>query len=249
MELAKGLKYNLSGLWFAVKKPKLLFLGILRFAIIVIMTIAAASLILVYHKELLGLLWRQPESQWTLWLWYLLSWLLTLFMVLVAGVVAYLLSQILFSVIIMDYMSRITEKILTGDLKEGAKLPLFQMLLYLVRQEIPRTVLPVLLSLALMAAGWLTPAGPLIAIFSSCLAVIFMAWDNTDLVPARRMVSFRKRFGFLSANTLFHLGFGLPFLIPGLNILFLSFAPVGATIYRLSNVIEEFETGSDEKKL
>jgi CysZ protein len=29
----------------------------------------------------------------------------------------------------------------------------------------------------------------------------------------------------------FHLGFGLPFLIPVLNIVLLSFAPVGATLY------------------
>ena len=231
MGLSEGLKYNLRGFWFGIKKPKLLFLGIIRFLVIIIITILAASLILVYHKELLGLLWDQPESYWILWLWHLLSWLVTLFLVVVSGVLSYLLAQILFSVIIMDYMSRITEKILTGNSKEGTKLPIFKMLLYLIKQEIPRTFLPVLLSLALMILGWLTPAGPLIAIFSSCLAVIFLAWDNTDLVPARRMVSFRERFRFLYRNILFHFGFGLPFLIPGLNILFLSFAPVGATIH------------------
>jgi CysZ protein len=31
----------------------------------------------------------------------------------------------------------------------------------------------------------------------------------------------------------FHLGFGLPFLVPILNIVFLAFAPVGATLYYL----------------
>jgi CysZ protein len=31
----------------------------------------------------------------------------------------------------------------------------------------------------------------------------------------------------------FHLGFGLLFLVPVLNILLLSFAPVGATLYYL----------------
>ncbi|WDN89179.1 CysZ protein [Desulfosarcina sp. BuS5] len=231
MGLSEGLKYNLRGLWFGIKKPKLLFLGIIRFLAIIIITILAASLILVYHKELLGLVWNQPESYWILWLWYLLSWLVTFFLVVVSGVLSYLLAQILFSVIIMDYMSRITEKILTGNSHEEAKLPVAQLLLYLIKQEIPRTFLPVLLSLALMILGWLTPAGPLIAILSSCLAVIFLAWDNTDLVPARRMVSFRERFRFLFRNILFHFGFGLPFLIPGLNILFLSFAPVGATIH------------------
>ena len=231
MGLSEGLKYNLRGLWFGIKKPKLLLLGIIRFVAVIIITILAASLILVYHKELLGLIWDQPESYWILWLWYLLSWLVTFFLVVVSGVLSYLLAQILFSVIIMDYMSRITEKILTGNLKEETKLPVFQMLLYLIKQEIPRTFLPVLLSLTLMILGWLTPAGPLIAIFSSCLAAIFLAWDNTDLVPARRIFSFKERFKFLYRNIFFHLGFGLPFLIPGLNLLFLSFAPVGATIY------------------
>jgi CysZ protein len=34
----------------------------------------------------------------------------------------------------------------------------------------------------------------------------------------------------------FHLGFGLCFLIPALNMLFLSFAPVGATLYYLEHL-------------
>jgi CysZ protein len=60
-----------------------------------------------------------------------------------------------------------------------------------------------------------------------------MAWDSTDLVFARRMEPFRLRLGRLSGNIGFHLGFGLWFLIPGLNLLFLSFAPVGGTLFAL----------------
>jgi CysZ protein len=45
------------------------------------------------------------------------------------------------------------------------------------------------------------------------------------------MEPFSKRFSWLSKNFLFHLGFGLPFLIPVVNILLLSFAPVGATLF------------------
>jgi CysZ protein len=75
----------------------------------------------------------------------------------------------------------------------------------------------------------------LVAIISSAIAVIFFAWDNTDLLPARRLEPFKKRFRFLVDKFVFHLGFGLPFLIPGLNIVFLSFAPVGGTLYMLDN--------------
>jgi CysZ protein len=82
-----------------------------------------------------------------------------------------------------------------------------------------------------MVLGWLTPLGPVLAVLSSGIAVIFLAWDNTDLVPARRLYPYKKRFRLLLDSLTFHLGFGLLFLIPVLNILFLSFAPVGATIY------------------
>jgi CysZ protein len=73
----------------------------------------------------------------------------------------------------------------------------------------------------------------LITILSSGIAVIFLAWDNTDLTPARQLVPFKERFRSLRGSLLFHLGFGILFLIPVLNILFLSFAPVGATLYQI----------------
>jgi CysZ protein len=84
----------------------------------------------------------------------------------------------------------------------------------------------------------LTPLGPVITVLSSATAVIFLAWDNTDLIPARRQVPFGERFRILRRNLLFHLGFGLLFLIPILNILFLAFAPVGATLYYIDKTTE-----------
>ena len=86
-----------------------------------------------------------------------------------------------------------------------------------------------------MTLGWLTPLGPFVAIISSAVAAVFLSWDNTDLVPARRLDPFGRRFKFLLKNLPFHLGFGLLFIIPVVNILFLSFAPVGATLYYVDN--------------
>jgi CysZ protein len=81
-----------------------------------------------------------------------------------------------------------------------------------------------------MLIGLFTPLSPLILFVSSIAAAVFLAWDNTDLVPARRLYPFKTRIGFLKKNLTFHIGFGLLFLIPGFNIIFLSFAPVGATL-------------------
>jgi CysZ protein len=232
MTLADGITYNIRGLWLGLKTPKLLFWGLVRFFMVIAITIISATVILSYHHEILNLIWSKPESAWIIWLWHMFSWLLSFILVGVSAVISYLVSQILFSVIIMDHMSRITEIKMTGNVKEPEKMPMIKLFLYLIRQEIPRTIIPVMISLILMLGG-LTPIGPILAILSSCIAAVFLAWDNTDLLPARRLFTFKERFGFLKKNILFHLGFGLPFLIPVLNLLFLSFAPVGATIYQL----------------
>jgi len=154
-------------------------------------------------------------------------------------VVSFLISQFLFSVFIMDAMSRITEQRITGVEKASLHVPWFKYFFYLLRQEIPRAVIPVMILLLLMIVGWFTPLSPVLTIISSLLTGIFLAWDNTDLVPARRLEPFGSRFKFLLRNFNFHLGFGLWFLIPVLNIVFLSFAPVGATLYYIERIDAE----------
>ena len=231
MNFFSGITYNVRGLWLGIKTPKLLVLGLIRIAVVIIITILSASLILIYHEAILNFIWSKPTSQWILWLWYIVSWLLSLSLVGLSAILSYLVSQILFCVIIMDYMSQVTERMIVGQENEPEKVSILRQFSYLLRQEIPRSILPVLITLLLMVLGWLTPLGPVLAIVSSGIAAIFLAWDNTDLVPARRLYPFKKRFKLLLSSLTFHLGFGLLFLIPVLNIVFLSFAPVGATIY------------------
>lgn len=233
MDLLNGLLYNIRGLRLGIKTAKLLFWGLIRFAMVLLITVLLAGLILSYHQEILNLIWAKPESLWVLWLWHLLSWLVSLFLVALAALFSYLISQILFSVVIMDHMSRITELKVTGRVREPERGPMYRLFLHLVKQEIPRTILPVLVSALIMILGWLIALGPILVLISSGIAIIFLAWDNTDLIPARRLVPFKNRFRSLLKTIPFHLGFGLPFLVPGLNFLFLSFAPVGATIYYL----------------
>ena len=233
MNLINGIKYNLRGLRMGFNTPQLLMLGLIRFFLVILITLFAAGLILAYHQEILSFIWTKPESPWVTWLWHLLSWLLSAVLVGLSAVISFLVSQILFSVLIMDLMSRITEKKVTGNIQEASNMTWWRHFLFLIKQEIPRTTVPVLLSLLLLIIGWLTPLGPVITILSSGIAVIFLAWDNTDLTPARQLVPFQERFRSLRGSLLFHLGFGLLFLIPVLNILFLSFAPVGATLYQI----------------
>ena len=233
MGFVKGIGYNFRGLFLGLKTPRLLLWGLLRFIVVILLTIVAAGFIFAYHQEMLEIIWNKPTSHWILWVWHLVSWVLSLALFGLSAVFSYLISQIFFSVLIMDHMSRITERQTTGGVEEPETISIFHLFVYLIKQEIPRTTIPVLLAILLMLLGWLTPLGPFIAILSSGIAAIFLAWDNTDLIPARRMNPFAARFRFLMGTLSFHLGFGIPFLIPGLNLLLLSFAPVGATLYHL----------------
>jgi CysZ protein len=233
MHFFSGLSYQFRGLGLGIRTPRLCFLGLVRFLIVIVITVLLASLVVDHHREILSLVWKAPASKWILWFWQLVSWLLAALLVGLSALAGYLLSQIFFSVLIMDAMSRITEKMVTGRVIAPPEMGFFRQLLELIWQEIPRALLPVALLMGLMVAGWLTPLGPVISIVSSCLSVIFLAWDNTDLTDARRMAPFRERFNFLLSTLTFHLGFGLPFLVPVLNVLLLSFAPVGATLFQI----------------
>jgi CysZ protein len=233
VNIFSGILYNLKGLWLGIRTPRLLLLGVLRFVVVAILTVAVSGLILTKHADILVLLWQQPESAWIAWAWHLASWLLSILLMGLSAVAAYLLAQVLFAVFIMDLMSRITERLVSGHSEAATKVPIITQMGFLVRQELPRNIIPVILTLIIMVLGWFTPLGPVLTIVSPMVAVIFLAWDNTDLIPARNLQPFGQRFKTLGKTLPFHLGFGLLFLIPVLNLLFLSFAPVGATLYHL----------------
>lgn len=234
MGLIKGITYNIKGLLLGLRTPRLLLLGLIRFCLIIAVTAAAIGIILYFHSSLLGSIWPRPQSAWLIWLWVLVSWLVTIILMGLSAVMAYLVSQILFSVVIMDKMSRITETIVTGDVFQASEMGVGQQFIHLIKQEIPRAILPILFTVLLSILGWLTPFGPLVTLVLTSVAVVFVAWDNTDLTPARRLQPFGRRFRFLLKTIPFHLGFGLLFLIPVANILFLAFAPVGATLYYMA---------------
>ncbi|SMC68570.1 CysZ protein [Desulfocicer vacuolatum DSM 3385] len=236
MNFIKGIVYNFRGLLMGMRTPGLLMLGLLRFVMVIIISMALAGSIMVWHREILNMIWTMPESGWLIYIWTALSWLLSIFLVMLSSLIAYLIAQVFFCVFIMDLMSRITEKIIKGETHGPVeKMSLLRTVFHLICQEIPRAVIPMVLMLVLMVVGLLTPLGPGVAVVSALVAGAFLAWDNTDLVPARRMNTFAVRFRYFKKNILFHLGFGICFLIPWLNILFLSFAPVGATLFFIEN--------------
>lgn len=233
MDILRGIQFNFRGLMMGLRTPSLLMLGLLRFFVVLLIGLGAAAVFLAYHQDIMQVIWTKPESLWVLWLWYISSWLLSLILLALTSVVGYFVCQVLFCVLIMDQMSRITERLITGQEKTPTKHSLPAQLVYLIKQETPRAIIPVFVTLGLMAIGWLTPLGPFLTVVGPLAAAMFLAWDNTDLVPARRLYPFRDRLQLFRRQLMFHLGFGLPFLIPLANLLLLSFAPIGATLFQI----------------
>ena len=89
MDLLDGIAYNFRGLGLGLKTPKLLFLGLARFAAIVVVTLISAGLILAYNQEIMNLIWAKPESQWVIWLWHLISWLISIILIGVSAIMAF----------------------------------------------------------------------------------------------------------------------------------------------------------------
>lgn len=232
MGILKGISYNVRGLMMGLQDRRLFWWGVSRFILMIIVVSFLAGLILGFSQDIMRMIWERPEKQWLAWIWHALSWLISALLMGISFLFSYIISQILFSVLIMDHMSKIVEKKINGAVQQSEKgtLGLF---LYLIGQEIPRAVLPIGISAVLFVLGWFVPMGPIVSILSALAAAVFLAWDNTDIVAARRMVPFKERFRLLMGSLPFHVGFGLPFLIPFLNIAFLAFAPVGGTLYFL----------------
>ncbi len=227
-----GLKYSFKGISLASKKPKLLALGILRLVLIAAMAAMGIALALAYHDRALELVWTRPQSAWIVWLWYMVSWLFALVWAALASIASYLIAQIFFSLFIMDLMSRITEQT-TGSTLPDNNLSFGAYFGHLIRQEIPRTIIPVIVTFCIMGIGWFTFLAPMVTLIMPPVAAAFLAWESTDLVPARKLLPFSIRWAFFRRHFPAHVGFGLPFLVPVLNIVLLSFAPVGGTLLYL----------------
>ena len=128
MGFFKGFSYNLKGLRFGLKHPRLMLLGLVRFAVILVVTGLCAAVVIAYYKDISAAVWAMPESAWLQWLWHLFSWIVALALFGASALVAFVLSQVLFSVLIMDLMSRRTEKLITGAEQAAPSMPVALMI-------------------------------------------------------------------------------------------------------------------------
>ncbi len=237
-----GIWYGFRCHWDAMallkKERSLLLWGLSRFLLILGLTVVFTWLAVSYNHEIFGLIWQRPETGWARHLWTLLLWLFTLKLIILGTILAYIVSQGVFGALIADHMSQLTQRALGFETRPSSMGGLKHMV-FIVKQEIPRVFVPVLPSVSVMILGWMIPFGFVPVILSGLVTSAFLAWDYTDLVPARELWTFSQRWAFFKKNLLGHIVLGLPFLIPFLNIFLLSLGPVSGTIFFLRTIGRE----------
>jgi CysZ protein len=226
-----GLWCHIEALKIFRQKKSLIFWASLRFITLIVLFVILSAIAISNNREVLQLLWLKPQNYFLVILWYLLLFITSIILMFAAGIISYIISQILFGVLIADHMSILTESIVTGKIT-NPQMSLGH-LIFLIKQEIPRTFIPLITTSAIMVFGWILPLGVVLVVASVLLSCLFTAWDYTDLVPARALYSFKERFGMFKKDILGHLGFGLPFAVPFLNVLLFSMGPVSGTLFYL----------------
>ena len=131
-----GIRYNLRGLKLGLQTPSLLALGLARLMIILILTAAAIALVLSRYQQITDAMWTRPDSSWLIWLWHMLSWLMALLLSGISAILAFLVAQVMFSVVIMDYMSRIAERKTAGNEIPPPAMPWYSYFFYLLKDII-----------------------------------------------------------------------------------------------------------------
>ncbi|MCA1787039.1 MAG: hypothetical protein LC657_13785, partial [Desulfobacteraceae bacterium] len=89
MDFFRGIQYNIQGMTLSLRHPKLLWLGLLRFAVILMLTVLLSGMILLNHDAILSGIWALPESGFLVYVWHLVSWLLSMVLAAISVVVAY----------------------------------------------------------------------------------------------------------------------------------------------------------------
>lgn len=228
-DFLKGLSAHVQGIRFALARKSYLGLAAIPFVLTFLLFLGGFSLFAANSDRLLGLFWSPDQAQATGALLGALYWLY-------AHLVKYLLY--LLSFVLMYFLFMVTANILAAPLydllagrlrrmalgenglAEAPGLSLWRTVVEECKKAVFVVALPLILVfipvigqvLAPVAAGWL------------------LAYDFVDFSLCLDTPRFGDRLRFALRRPLLLLGFGLPLLVPVLNLFLYPFAILGASL-------------------
>lgn len=228
-DFLKGLSAHAQGLRFAMARKRYMGLAAIPFVLTVVLFVGGFSLFAANSDRMLALVWSPDQGQAAGALVGALYWLY-------AHVVKYLLY--LLSFVLMYFLFMVTANILAA--------PLYDHIAGRLRREALGETGPtgaVDLSLWRTVAeeckkAVFVVAAPLLLVFIPVLGQILaplvaawlLAYDFVDFSLCLDTPRFRDRLRFAFSRPLLLLGFGLPLLVPVLNLFLYPFAILGSSL-------------------
>jgi CysZ protein len=226
----RGLYAHVRGIRFALARKGYLALSLIPFVLTLVLYAVGFGLFTTNGDQLLGLLWSPQEGTaggfigalyWMYihvakYLLYLLAFMLMYFLFMV-------IANILAAPLYEHIASRLAREASGPGAPRSAEIPFWRSMLEECKKGFFVAAVPLLLTFVPVAGQLLAPVA----------AAMLLAFDFVDFSLCRDNPRFTDRLRYLARQPLLLLGFGLPLLIPVLNIFFFPFAILGATLLYL----------------
>ena len=216
----KGWRSFFKGLRWLRQHPFYLMVLMIPMALGIALLTFGAGVFLNHQEEVLNwVLFVKPENWFGSALYYMAKGLFYVVLIVI-GFVFYSLLVNVVSAPVYDYVSAAVEKDILKTVPTELKL---RESLQLIGEELKKVLFIMLFSLIFL----LTPG---LNIISPLMTAFFVGWEFIDFSLARRGWRFRKRLKFVFANFFSVVGFGLWFLIPGIQFIIMPLAVVAGTM-------------------
>lgn len=232
-DFIRGMRGHADGLRYAFARKSLLPLIALPFVITILLFAAGFYAFSAYSDAMLAYFWNPPADAAGFfgalaWVW---THVVKYFLYLVLFVMTYFLFMVAANVIASPFYDVISKRIMPGESGEG--MGIFRVILEELKKALFVLAIPLLL-LVIPVIG---------QILSPIAAMTVLAWDFLDFSLSRERPDFKGRLGYVRRRMFLLLGFGVPLVIPILNILLFPFAIVGATLLFRDDPLRETATG------
>jgi len=230
-EISEAWGYHLKGIKFAFKHVSFLFLSLLPFLITVALYVTLFFVLVHNADYLLDMIWKvKPDesSKYVAWLYWVYMHVIKFTLYLLTFIImlyTFTVAANLFASPLYDFISTRYERLFTQSSNKEPSLPFFERISRVLKEEIKKSlfvfILPFLVFFIIPVIGF---------VLSFILAAAFIAWDYIDFSLSRYKPELKERLKTLWRFRYYFFGFGFPLLIPVLNIVFLPFSILGATI-------------------